>query len=537
MRRGYDDERGGGYRDAPGPRGRGVPDSLLIGLLAFLLGLTVLVWSATGLAGFFAHGAWPTGVTYPGTPMALRHLVSAPHNMAAAWPDTPQDQLSGYGLFWGILIGELMVLLVLTIFTLGTITRYRAVRAARRSKARLSTAPSPERAVPAPEEQARQAEREAWQARESLQDTARTAPTALSEDAQPAPAVPATPPPPPPTEATPTGPLPEQRTSPPATSATAPPPGEPALPRLQFTAHRGAALPTTLAAAHAAPGPLIVATTDLALWSETKDARAKLGPLLTYDPTHRLDTPSRLRWSPTSGCTDLTTAAARATALLAPVRPAGAPDSAVADAAQTLLRCWLHAAAVDGRPFRQLHRWAHTAGAAQEPVRILRTSPKASGGQAGELESVLTAYAERREAAQQLAGRALSALSSIHIRDACNPLRADSALLESFIDEGGTLYVVGDPIEDPRTDPGAMPLLTALLSSVVEHGRRMAERSSDGRLDPPLTLVLDDIAALAPLPALPGLLETGPKQGLLTLATMRSQEQARARWPHHSLSA
>lgn len=538
MRRGYDDERGtADYRDAPGPRGRGIPDSLLVGLLVFLLGLTVLVWSATGLAGVFAHGAWPTGVTYPGTPMALRHLVSAPHDMAAAWPDTPKGQLSGYGLFWGILIGELMVLLVLTIFTLGTVTRYRAVRAARRATPRPLTAP--DRAAYAPRPPAHQAEREAWQAREALQETARTAPTAPGEDPRPAPAVPVAAPPPP-AEATPTGPLPEQRTSPPAPATAAPHPGdtdEPALPRLQFSAARGASLATTLATATAAPGPLIVATTDPALWSETKDARAKLGPLLTYDPTHRLDTPARLRWSPTSGCTDLATATARAAALLAPVRPSGASDSAVADAAQTLLRCWLHAAAIDGRPFRQLHRWAHAAGAAQEPVRILRTSPKASGGQAGELESVLTAYTERREAAHQLAGRALTALSSIHIRDACNPLRADSALLESFIDEGGTLYVVGDPIEDPRTDPGAMPLLTALLSSVVEHGRRMAERSSDGRLDPPLTLVLDDIAALAPLPALPDLLSTGPKSGLLTLATMRSQEQARARWPHHSLTA
>lgn len=535
MRRGYDDERGGaaGYREAPGPRGRGIPDSLLVGLLVFLLGLTVLVWTATGLAGLFAHGAWPTGVTYPGTPMALRHLVSAPHDMPAAWPETPKGQLSGYGLFWGILIGELMVLLVLAIFTLGTVTRYRAVRKARRATPRPPTAPDLSARPPQPS--AHQAEREAWQAREALQETVSTAPTTPGEDPLPAPAVPATPVP-----ATPTGPLPEQRTSPPLpATATAHPGGtdEPALPRLQFSAVRGAALTTTLATATAAPGPLIVATTDPALWSETKDARAKLGPLLTYDPTHRLDTPSRLRWSPTAGCTDLATATTRAAALLAPVRPAGAADSAVADAAQTLLRCWLHAAAVDGRPFRQLHRWAHAAGAAQEPVRILRTSAKASAGQAGELESVLTAYAERREAAQQLAGRALTALSSIHIRDACTPLRADSALLESFIDEGGTLYVVGDPLEDPRTDPGAMPLLTALLSSVVEHGRRMAERSSDGRLDPPLTLVLDDIAALAPLPALPDLLATGAKSGLLTLATMRSQEQARARWPHHSLPA
>ncbi|WP_328547682.1 type VI secretion protein [Streptomyces platensis] len=525
--RGYDDERG-----AARPRGRGIPDSLLVGLLAFLLGLTVLVWTATGLAGLFAHGTWPAGVTYSGTPMALRHLVSAPHDMAAAWPETPKSQLSGYGLFWGILIGELMVLLVLVIFTLGTVARYRAVRKARRTKAREA------REARLTDQEAREAERaardarEARAAREAVRETVPAAqePAAPSEDAPATPAVLA----PPPLDPVAAGPVPEQRTAPPLAPAAGAP-TEPALPRVQFTPDRAAARTASLAAAAAAPGPLIVATTDPAVWAETKDARAKLGPLLTYDPTHHLDTPARLRWSPTSGCTDLAAATARAAALLAPVRPAAALDSAVADAAQTLLRCWLHAAAVDGRPFRQLHRWAHATGAAQEPVRILRTSPKASAGQAGELESVLTAHPERREAAQALIGRALTALSSIHIRDACTPLRADSVLLESFLDEGGTLYVVGEPIEDPRTDPGAMPLLTALLSSVVEHGRRMAERSSDGRLDPPLTLVLDDIAALAPLPALPGLLETGRTRGLLTLATMRSQEQARARWPHHSL--
>ncbi|MFE0188657.1 TraM recognition domain-containing protein [Streptomyces sp. NPDC058989] len=540
MRRGYDDERGGGrggYRDPHGGRGRGIPDSLLVGLLAFLLGLTVLVWTATGLAGLFAHGAWPDGVSYPGTPMALRHLVSAPHDMAAAWPTTPKGQLSGYGLFWGILIGELMVLLVLTVFTLGTVTRYRAVRAARRAKAReAGSARTAGEADRAAQDLARR-EREEREDREALAAAraaragaaAPAAPSAPAEDAPAVPAAPATPADP----TAPAGPVPEQRTDSPVAAGRL---AEPTLPRVQFaTSGRAAALAAAVATATAAPGPLIVATTDPTLWSETKDARAKLGPLLTYDPTHRLDTPARLRWSPTSGCDDLATAAARAAALLAPVRPSGAPDSAVADAAQTLLRCWLHAAAVDGRPFRQLHRWAHAAGSAQEPVRILRTSPKASGGQAGELESVLTAHAERRELATELVGRALTALSSLHIRDVCTPLRADSVLLESFIDEGGTLYVVGEPVEDPRTDPGAMPLLTALLSSVVEHGRRMAERSSDGRLDPPLTLVLDDIAALAPLPALPDLLETGRTRGLLTLATMRSQEQARARWPHRSL--
>ncbi len=55
-----DDQR----RDGQG----GIPDGLLIGILAFLLGMTVLVWTATGLAALFAHGAWPSGVTFTGTP-------------------------------------------------------------------------------------------------------------------------------------------------------------------------------------------------------------------------------------------------------------------------------------------------------------------------------------------------------------------------------------------------------------------------------------------------------------------------------------
>ncbi|MFI2242250.1 type VI secretion protein [Streptomyces chrestomyceticus] len=558
----------GGPSGPGGGRGRGVPDSLLIGVLAFLLGLTVLAWTATGLAGLFTHGAWPDGVTFTRTPLALRSLIGAPHDLAAAWPDTPAAQLSGYGLFWGILISELLVLVVLTVFALGTVARYRAVRANRRAVGKTAgwggsagavglegaagaggavgtadatgaaaqggpapvggrptaaappPAPTPTAAPPhtAPATPLLASEAAAPPASESAAPTASGAPVTAAPIPAPAPA-PAGPPTTPVTPAVPTAPLPAP------------------APAVHYGADRRQAGALAAAAVTAAEGPLVVATTDPALWADTKDGRAKLGPLLTYDPQHLLDTPARMRWSPTSGCEDIATAAARAAALLAPVRPSSTLDSAVADAATTLLRCWLHAAAVDGRPFRQLHRWAHTKGAAHEPVRILRTNQKASAGQAGELESVLTAHAERREMAQELVSRTLASLASIHIRDACNPARTDALLLESFIDEGGTLYVVGESIEDPRTTPGAMPLLVALLSNVVERGRRMAERSSAGRLDPPLTLVLDDIAALAPFPALPGLLETGRAQGLLTLATMRSQEQARARWPHTPLPA
>ncbi|WP_327368898.1 type IV secretory system conjugative DNA transfer family protein [Streptomyces sp. NBC_01217] len=495
---------GGSAGDGGG--GGGIPDGLLIGLLAFLLGLTLLAWTATGLAGLFTHGAWPKGVTLAETPLAMRQLVTTPHDLPAAWPHTPADELSGYGLFWGLFIGELMVLLVLTVFVLGVVARWRAVRARQRSEryeygdesdpVRHWQAPHPRQPQPKPEPEPE--------------------PTVHSMNpVLPAPAV-----------------VPLEHTRPETTPPAPPVLPTPPSPRIPLVVYGPAATrrPTVVQAIQEADGPALVVISDPTVWAETKDARAKLGPVLVYDPGHLCDTPARLHWSPTAGCEQSDTAAARSTALLAPVRPQARIDATTADTAETLLKCWLHAAAIDGRPFRQVHRWA-LGGSAHEPVRLLRTHPKAASGLAGVLESALTAHPERREMAQELTVRAFAALSSVHIRETCTPNRADSLVLESFAGEGGTLYVVGEPIEDPRSRPGAMPLLTALASHVVEHGRRMAARSTDGRLDPPMTLVLDDVAAVAPLPGLPELLSTGQALGLPTLALLRSQEQARARWP------
>ncbi|MFH9471007.1 type IV secretory system conjugative DNA transfer family protein [Streptomyces clavifer] len=469
----------------------GIPDGLLIGLLAFLAGLTVLAWTATGLAGLFAHGAWPDGVTFARTPLALRALVADPQNLPGAWPDTPAGDLSGFGLFWGLFIGELMVLVVLAVFVVGVVARWRLVRKQRSA-----------RAVRTPYEQP---------AGEPAQEPARVAAAAPAYTEASAPPAPTSVPVP----VVPVVPV----------VPTVPSPRGPFLLYGTSTTRR----PTAVQAIQDADGSTLVVTSDPTVWADTKDARGKLGPVLVYDPGHLCDTPARLHWSPTAGCEDPATAAARAAALLAPVRPQARVDAAVADTAQTLLQCWLHAAAVDGRPFRQVHRWAG-GGSAHEPVRLLRTHPKAASGLAGLLESALTGYPERRETAQELTVRALAALSSVHIREACTPNRADSLALESFASEGGTLYVVGESIEDPRHRPGAMPLLTALASHVVEHGRRMAARSTDGRLDPPMTLVLDDVAAVAPLPQLPELLTTGQTLGIPTLVLLRSEEQGRARW-------
>lgn len=509
------------HRDGQG----GIPDGLLLGILAFLLGMTLLVWTATGLAALFTHGSWPSGVTFTHTPLAMRSLIAQPHDIPGAWPQTPSEQLSGYGLFWGLFIGQLMVLIVLTVFVLGTVARWRAVRAGRRegkAEGAETSAPIPHD-VPAPH------------AVPSSHDVP-------VPHVAPAPRTEPLPQPQPQHLSQPQAQPQPQPTGHPAadhdrpTTVTTPRPQElrePGWDRL-VVAPRESRQSTAAQAVHDAEGPALVVTSNPAVWQDTKDARTKLGPVLLYDPTHLCDTPSRLHWSPTTGCEDKPTAVSRATALLTPVRPTSRLDQAVSDTAETLLRSYLHAAAIDGRTIRHVHRWSQ-GGQIQDAVRILRTNPKAAPGAAGELEAALTAHPERRDMAQELTTRALSALSTVNIREACTPNRTDALTLDSFVHEGGTLYVVGESIEDPRANPGAMPLLTALAASVVERGRRMAERSSSGRLDPPLTLVLDDVAAVAPLPQLPELLATGADRGMPTLALLRSREQARSRWPHDEL--
>ncbi|MCG7210281.1 type VI secretion protein [Streptomyces arenae] len=517
--------------------GGGVPDGLLIGILGFLLGVTLLVWTATGLAAWFAHGSWPSTVTLTHTPPAMRHLIGEPHDVTGAWPDTPAARLSGWGLFWGLFLGQLMILLVLGVFVMGTVARWRAARRSRRTTAGQAVAG-----------QTAAGQTTAGQATAGQATTPDAAPSPTRAPVQaPSPAVLATG-----TEQVPLGPAVPAPATEQVTPGLVGGLSAPASASAGLDAHSSingervgswakihlapveTRRTTATQAIRDAAGPALVVTSNPAVWSETKDARAKLGPALLYDPNHLCDTPARFHWSPTTGCADKQTAALRAQALLTPVKPTAKIDQAVTDTAETLLRSYLHAAALENRTIRHVHRWAQGTGV-QDAVRTLRTHPKAAPGAAGELEAALTAHAERRDIAQELTARALSALFTVNIREACNPNRSDALALDSFVDEGGTLYVVGESIEDPRTNPGAMPLLTALVSSVVEQGRRMAERSSSGRLDPPLTLVLDDVAAVAPLPQLPDLLTTGPDQGLPTLALLRSHEQARSRWPHREL--
>ncbi|MDT0443334.1 type IV secretory system conjugative DNA transfer family protein [Streptomyces johnsoniae] len=394
----------------PARRGGGVPDALLVGTLAFLVGITALTWTATGLAGWLRHGAWPPGVTFLETAHAMRSFLTAPGDVAAAWPEADPAELPGAAMLWLVFLAQVVLLFTAVLWVSIRVARWRAGRHPAGQVGPAAEAP-PEPVGP-------------W----NVPDTY------VPDTYVPAQELP-------PREA-PAAEVPVERAAEPEPPGPLPEPRDP------------------VAAVQAAPPGLVVLDPDGRLWAKTARQRGRHGPVHVYDPGHVTDAPVRLRWAPQRGCEDMAVARARANALLAPVRPTEPIFQLDAETAETLLRCYLHAAALAGEPITQIHRWAHGRSGG-EPGKILRTHARAAGGAAMELESTLTGHPGRRDAALGLIGRALSGLDQLHIRQACSPGRVDALALDNVAGEGGTLYVVGDHKETAGLRGALVAAMTA----------------------------------------------------------------------------
>jgi type IV secretion system protein VirD4 len=128
---------------------------------------------------------------------------------------------------------------------------------------------------------------------------------------------------------------------------------------------------------------------------------------------------------------------------------------------------------------------------------------------------------------------AMAALADPRVRRALDPAPGAALDVEQFLCRKGTLYLLG-------TGAGAgasATFLAALLEDITETARRLAAQMTGGRLDPPLTLVLDEIANLSPIPSLPTLMADGGGNGISTTAVLQSLAQARDKWGEQPASA
>ncbi|QGH70587.1 TraM recognition domain-containing protein [Pseudactinotalea sp. HY158] len=257
------------------------------------------------------------------------------------------------------------------------------------------------------------------------------------------------------------------------------------------------------------------------------EARAAAGrPVAVFDPEQlATGVEGGARWSPVRGCEDARTAAVRARGLAAAGFPAAGENQIWQTMAASGLRCLLHAAALEGLGAREVYRWSQSPGRARPAVDILTSHSGAVPGWGEELAAMLDQDPRTRDSAWLGVRQSLSGLGDPRVLEAVSPGPGEGLDPGELIGARGVLFMIG-------TAQGAVtsaPLITALIEDVVQTAKQIAAATPGSRVDPPLTLVLDEAANYA-LPSLGQLMSEGGGSGISTMAVLQSLAQARHAW-------
>ncbi len=276
-----------------------------------------------------------------------------------------------------------------------------------------------------------------------------------------------------------------------------------------------------------APGAVVATSTRPDNIAQTVAARRSLGPVAVFDPQHLAgDIDAGLRWSLTRGCDQPMTAMIRAAGLAAGTGKGAEDGSFWQGQTEAALRALLMAAALDGRGAADLYRWSLTPAAVQDAIAILDTHPRAPAGWATALNAVADSDPRQRDSVWLGVRQSLAALGDPDVLAAVTPGPGEQFDPEMFICASGTLYLVGT-----ATGAGAAAnLVAAFIEDIVETARHLAAGSVGARLDPPITVMLNEIGNLSPLPSLPTLMSEGGGTGICTWAILQSLAQARHKW-------
>jgi len=282
-------------------------------------------------------------------------------------------------------------------------------------------------------------------------------------------------------------------------------------------------VPTVLGA----PGAVVSTSTKPDVLQATVAARSSSGPCLLYDPSGTVDVPSgvtAVRWSPVESCRVWDDALLVARGLVGAARPApGPPGGTTAGAdhwterAESLLAPVLHAAAIDGRDVTTVLSWVDRRQAATA-LAILDAN---GATRAGDLLAGIAATDPREQSG--IWSTASGVLGAYRSEAALATTVAPDFDARAFCDSSATLYVCATGRHQAVAAPLVVGLLTDIRSATFT-------RSATGAPATPVVLALDEVANIAPIPDLPGVVSEGGGQGLLTLACLQDLSQARGRW-------
>jgi type IV secretory pathway TraG/TraD family ATPase VirD4 len=275
----------------------------------------------------------------------------------------------------------------------------------------------------------------------------------------------------------------------------------------------------------AAPGAVVATSTKLDLVAASAAARSELGCCWLLDPSGTVALPGHarqlrtLRWSPVASARTWDESLVLARAMSLAARPGGrAGESAHwTERAEALLAPLLHAAHLAGAGMDTMMRW----------VLCQQLEPA---------QAILMGHGV------ELAAGVLTGIAATDPREQSGIWSSTAGLLAAYRSDA-VLDRSAAPNFDPRRLAGSgdtvfvcapgryQDLVSPIIVAFLEQVRAGAyDRWAAGGGGPPTTLVLDELANIAPLPDLPAMVSEGGGQGLLTLACLQDLSQARVRW-------
>ena len=266
-------------------------------------------------------------------------------------------------------------------------------------------------------------------------------------------------------------------------------------------------------------GPVVAASVKSDLLRDTVRARTRQGQVWCIDPTGSTNSPA-CEWSPLAGCAEWRQACRVAADLCETAKA----DGTTADGefwyatAAKLLAPLLLAAARHGRAMTDVVRWLDT----QDEAEVAALLEDGAPPEAIDAARATWCRDERtRSSVYTTAETVLAPFAHAPARPAVGAPFEPGQLL------GGihTLYLCA-PAHDQRRLRG---YFTALTQQVLTLAFSVATKA--GRpLDPPLLIVLDEAAHIAPLPELDGLAATCASHGIQLVTVWQDLAQVRARY-------
>ncbi|GAA3247685.1 hypothetical protein GCM10017691_57180 [Pseudonocardia petroleophila] len=246
-----------------------------------------------------------------------------------------------------------------------------------------------------------------------------------------------------------------------------------------------------------APGAVLVTSTRMDLLNQTAALRARVGPVSVFNPVGLGGLPSSITFDPLTDCDDPAAANERAADMIAAVNRGGGPDREFWDEqGRRNLAALMHAAALGGHTMADVGTWLSALDDHQQRILLLLRNRSPEPAFEAAVRQFIGTNERTRTSITSTIAPAIGWLTHAPAREAARPIAEGGRpfVVTALLAAKATVYMLGGD------EAQVAPLVCALTGYIARQARRLADRQPGGRLDPPLSLRLDEAALICPIP-------------------------------------